>query len=474
MVQTLTISWDTPIQNDGSQQMTGYTLSYKKVSESTYTKITGVTSPYVLSGLTSGTNYDICIQSNCSPSCISEMLCTTALTNPDPTPTPTPSSTPTPTPTPTPTSTTIPPTATPTNTPTPTPTPSPTNDPNVLYELSSRMGTLSEVCGGGGTPMSIWYYGQSIQLGEVLYSDNGEIPTPVSNGYYYVAQYNTIYYVSNGQGNVANTVVCPTATPNVFEISGLYVDSTDQLVCDSPQFGPISISGYGLNIVDGISGFIGLSGALTSYLGADMWVKQRVGGVWYIRKYTRSGNSAFDSGGSTTVCVPGSTPVPTATATTPPQITVNIWGRQSTPYDDVTNNLQLIYQTYSAPNLGPLNYTTSGIQKALTDSGTFLVSPNVNAGANLNLGAFLRETDGICDYVGVNVNVFAEGSGFISSRFTDSTGSLLSTSGCSLQGTLNGVTIPISQSIDVYLTILPTGGCGGGGTAPLECLTTPH
>lgn len=139
MAQTLTISWGAPIQNDGSQQVTSYTLSYKKSTDSTYTKITGVTSPYVLSGLLGATNYDVCVQSNCS-SCISEVLCTTAITNSDITPTPTSTSTPTPTPTSTST-----PTPTPTMTATPTPTPTATPQPLYnVYEICGWTDTASQ------------------------------------------------------------------------------------------------------------------------------------------------------------------------------------------------------------------------------------------------------------------------------------------------------------------------------------------
>jgi hypothetical protein len=86
MAATLTISWGAPNNDNSSQQVTGYTLSYKKASESVYTKITGIlsgTTSYVLGGLNGGTNYDICVQSNCTPSCISEKVCTTKTTNAD-------------------------------------------------------------------------------------------------------------------------------------------------------------------------------------------------------------------------------------------------------------------------------------------------------------------------------------------------------------------------------------------------------
>jgi hypothetical protein len=119
MAQTLNISWTAPT---GGQLVTGYTIDYKKHIDTLYTKITGVTGTnYVLSGLTENTIYDVCVQSNCTPNCISEMtMCVTGVTNYDipPTATPTPTPTVTATPTVTPTSTGLPPTFTPTPTPT--------------------------------------------------------------------------------------------------------------------------------------------------------------------------------------------------------------------------------------------------------------------------------------------------------------------------------------------------------------------
>ncbi len=191
----------------------------------------------------------------------------------------------------------------------------------------------------------------------------------------------------------------------------------------------------------------------------------------YVRLYKRSGstNTLLPSG-TCISCLSINEPTPTPTPI--PQITVNIYGRQNTPYDAVSNNLQLVYQTYNT-TLGPVNNTTSGIQKSLIEGETFLVSPSVDAGGYLNLGAFLRVTDSTCDYLEVNVNVFAAGA-YSSSRFTNSAGSLLSDYGCGLQGSINGVSIPVSQSIDVYITPTSTGVCLGSALTPpgLECLNT--
>jgi hypothetical protein len=422
MAQTLTITWETPSTDNSPQQVTGYTLSYKKASENVYTKITGVTSPYVLGGLNGGTNYDICIQSNCTPSCISEKVCTTKTTNADPTPTPNSTSTPTPTPTPTPTSTSTPtPTPSPTSTGEPsTPTPTPTSTP--IPPTSTPFETILN----------------NIYVSDPLNSNPTEQDLTFA-----------IQDACDGDSNI-NTFLGGPATMTVYGSS----------ICDaSGMFDPDTI--IASEVTSG--GIIILRQSINNFGGS--------GGIklWY-RKFQRSVGvnvNMYTPIGGCLECG-----VPTPTATVPPQITVNIYGRQNIPYNAVSNNLQLVYQTYSS-TLGPLNHTSSGVQKSLIEGETFLVSPNVDAGGYLNLGLYLRETDGACDYLEVNVNVFAAGA-YLSSRFTDSTGSLLSDYGCGLQGALNGVSIPVSQAIDVYITPTSTGVCFGSSLIPpgLECLTT--
>ena len=492
MAQTLTITWNPPIQNDGSQQVNGYTLSYRKVGNSTYTKITGVTSPYVLSGLTSETNYDICVQSNCTPSCISEVLCTTATTNPDSTPTPTSTSTPTPTPTPTPTSTSTP-TPTPTMTATPTPTPTPTSNCVTSVQFEVDLGgqvRYVDCCGNteyanvGAGPEVI---NDCIQNGS-LYSVGASIrdisygSTPCS-------------CVSTPTSTPTSTPIPPTSTPFATILNNIYVsdpltsDPTEQDLtfaiqdaCDGDSNintflgGPATMTVYGSSICDASAMFDPntiIASEVTS--GGIIILRQLInnfggsGGnkLWY-RKFQR--DVGVDVNMYTPIEGCSECGVPTPTATVPSQITVNIYGRQNTPYDAVSNNLQLVYQTYYT-SLGSVNHTTSGIQKSLVEQDTFLVSPSVSAGGYLNLGLYLRETDGECDYLEVNVNVFTAGA-YLSGRFTDSTGSLLSDFGCGLEGSINGVSIPVSQAIDVYISPTATGICFGSALIPpgLECL----
>jgi len=424
MAQTLTITWDTPSTDNSPQQVTGYTLSYKKVGDSTYTRVTGVTSPHTLSGLNGATQYEICVQSNCTPSCISEVVCTTATTNADQTSTPTPTPTTTATPTPTPTST-----VTPTSTPTPTPTPTNTGEPSTPTPTPTS------------TPIPPTATPFATILNNVYVSDP-LTSTPTEQDLTLA-----IEDACEGNSNI-NTFLGGPATMTVYGSS----------ICDaSAMFDPSTIiqqdvtSGGIIIISQEINNFGGSGGLKTWYRKF-----QRAVGV-NVNLYTPIGGCS-ECG------------VPTPTATVPPQITVNIYGRQNTPYNAVSNNLQLVYQTYGS-TLGPVNNTTSGIQKSLIEGETFLVSPSVDAGGYLNLGAFLRETDGACDYLEVNVNVFAAGA-YLSSRFTDPTGSLLSDYGCGLQGSLNGVSIPVSQAIDVYITPTSTGVCLGSALTPpgLECL----
>lgn len=489
MPATLRISWSRP---SGCGSCT-FEYGYKLHNDSTY--ITGATpsgTVQIITGLQNAATYDVrlrtvapdldgvtgpirsrWIQSSvvtCDtqpPELNSPTQTPLPTATPTITPTPTATNAPTPTGTPTPTATSIP------NTFTPTPTATSTGGGTLLNSKYATSG-VSGVCGGSGTDVNIYFGGVSIQLGEVLYYyDN--LTGPVANGYYYVAAYNTIYHVTSGSGNVAETLYCPTPTPNVFEVNNLFIDVSAYAACNEPYFGPVTLSGYGTNISN-IIGFIEIPSIIQDYIGqSPMFVRQTyrptqgAEPITGVREYTRNGATASVNGAMGDCPPPNATPTPTPTATPIPQITVNIYGRQEVPYNVDTNNLQLVYSTSSSPNNN--NTTSSGIQKSTSEIGTFLVSPSINSGDYLNLGAFLREMDGICDYVEVNVNVFAHGA-FSSTRFSDSNGSLFSDYGCGLQGTLNGVSIPVSQSIDVYIRPTSTGGCGFMGNKPLECLSS--
>jgi hypothetical protein len=209
---------------------------------------------------------------------------------------------------------------------------------------------------------------------------------------------------------------------------------------------------------------------------AYMWVSQT--GITYnstlgsyVRLYKRNGStSVLLPSGNCINCLSINEPTPTPTAI--PLITVNIYGQLSgIPYDADTNNVQLIYQTYYAPTLGAIGYTTTGIQKSLTESGTFLISPSVNQGGNLNLGVFRRVQDGECAYREIRAHVFADDV-FSVTRFDDPTGALSTYSGIGQQGDIYGVSIPISsQSVDIYVTYVGT-DTQITNTPPLPCIVS--
>ena len=467
-----------------------------------------------VTGLTLHSTYFIYVEanrqvlgSNCNPLLTKQMIPITGIPTPTPTPTstptntPVPTATPTPTPivcsfdgtvvyglsgtaTPTPTNTTAPSPAT--YTPTPTPTPTPSCVTSVQFEVVSggdvryvdccgnteyaNVGAGPEVINGCIQIGSLFQVGASIT--DISYGSTScscvitptptSTLTPTATPYRIVA--NDLWVGDPGDVEFGDNTSCTHTSP----INAIY-DGVDAWlysatnICDATSVE-----------TDNALGFNWVSAEMSP--DQYIWISQT--GITYdstlgnyVRLYKRSGstNTLLPSG-TCINCLSINEPTPTPTPI--PQITVNIYGRQNTPYDAVSNNLQLVYQTYNT-TLGPVNNTTSGIQKSIIEGETFLVSPSVDAGGYLNLGAFLRVTDSTCDYVEVNVNVFAAGA-YLSSRFTNSAGSLLSDYGCGLQGSINGVSIPVSQSIDVYITPTSTGVCLGSALTPpgLECLNT--
>jgi hypothetical protein len=189
----------------------------------------------------------------------------------------------------------------------------------------------------------------------------------------------------------------------------------------------------------------------------------------YVRLYKRSGltNTLLPSGNCIN-CLNINDPTPTPTPI--PLTTVNIYGQLSgIPYNSTTNNIQLIYQTYST-TLSSIGSSFGGIQKSSTESGTYLLSLSVNQGANLNLGVFRRVEDGECAYREIRVNVFADGA-FSESRFDNSTGAILTNTGIGLQGTIYGVSIPIASPVDIYVTYVGE-SIQITDAPPLPCITS--
>jgi hypothetical protein len=439
--------------------LTNYTLmsGYSNILKRDFPKYVIVPDgTYYIKAVPSNLNDGGCVLSEINP--IRIQMPTTPTPTPTTTPTPTPSPTPIPTSTPTNTPNpcsfdanvvyglpaTLAPTAAPTNVPTSVPTNIPTNVPtNLPTNVPTNIPTNIPTDIPTATPTSL-------------------PPTPTPTPYRIVA--NDLWVGDPGDVEFGDNTSCTHTSP----INAIY-DGVDAWlysatnICDATSVE-----------TDNALGFNWVSAEMSP--DQYIWISQT--GITYdstlgnyVRLYKRSGstNTLLPSG-TCINCLSINEPTPTPTPI--PQITVNIYGRQNTPYDAVSNNLQLVYQTYNT-TLGPVNNTTSGIQKSIIEGETFLVSPSVDAGGYLNLGAFLRVTDSTCDYVEVNVNVFAAGA-YLSSRFTNSAGSLLSDYGCGLQGSINGVSIPVSQAIDVYITPTSTGVCFGSALTPpgLECLNT--
>lgn len=322
--------------------------------------------------------------------------------------------TPTPTPSPTPSQTSSPtpsPTPGPTPTPTPSPTPSPTPTPTPFRIVANDL-----------------WVGDS---GDVEFGDNT---------------------------SCAHT--SPINTTNGAVDAWLYSATN---ICDATSIE-----------ADSSLGFNWVLGDMTP--NAYIWVSQT--GIThnstlgsYVRLYKRDGStSTLLPSGNCINCLSINEPTPTPTGI--PLITVNIYGQLSgIPYDATTNNVQLIYQTYYAPTLNSPAYTTSGIQKSTTESGTFLISPSVNQGGNLNLGVFRRVQDGECAYREIRAYVFADDA-FSVTRFDDPTGAISTYSGIGQQGSIYGVSIPISsQSVDIYVTYVGT-DIQITNTPPLPCIVS--
>jgi hypothetical protein len=386
------------------------------------------------------------------------------------------------------------PTVTPTRpigTPPPTPTLTPTKSPNPLGVSSIMLSsgtTIADACTGA---TQTYFYSSTENFGvngTAIYTNtaltNPAMGSNSSIRYYYSMEYNTVYYINSSDGKKYHNVtdVCPTPTPVLFEVSNLYVDSTDALACGNAQFGPVTLWAYGTN-VSNISGFVWLPQIMTAYLGTDMYVRQTyrptqgAEPITQVRHYTRSGTGATVNGAVADCSNPTVTPSMTASPYIPPSFNVNVYARNGAPYDPDTNNAQVIYQFASQPT--SLMYTTAGIDKS--QSGSPLLSFTMTGGDYLNLGVFYRELDGLCEYKSIRANVFSE-SAFSLSRFSSSTGALntygdTAGGGCSTQGggsgTMNGISIPISQSIDVYITFGAT-SCNISGEIPLPCLSSGH
>jgi hypothetical protein len=208
---------------------------------------------------------------------------------------------------------TTPPTSPPTATPTVTgPTPTPTPVVTTLSNVTSG-NTLNQACAGGGN-ITLYFSGASIQIGESLYT-NSSLTNPVPAGYYYYPDYNTIYNVINGStGVVVSTPACPTATPlstflgydsSTGTLTGplavsLVDDDLGSTVCTNPEyvFGdgtggtvPWNFTVYGTTIMNATAIVLLSSGFRSELtLNAYFYVRQRISGVFYWRKFQLNGS----------------------------------------------------------------------------------------------------------------------------------------------------------------------------------------
>ena len=321
-------------------------------------------------------------------------------------------------------------TPTPSPTPTSTPTPSPTPSPSPTPTITSTISTLTP------TPTSTPY---RIVANDLWIGDSGDVEFGDDTSCAHTSPVNTVY------GGVDAWLYSAT---NICDATSIEADNSlgfNWVLEDMSENEYIWISQTGITY--------------NSTLGS------------YVRLYKRSGttNTLLPSG-TCINCLTINDPTPTPTPI--PLINVNIYGQlRGIPYSATTNNVQLIYQTYYAPTLGSIGYTTTGIQKDTTENGTFLTSISVNQGGVLNLGIFRRVQDGECAYREINANVFAGSEEFSSLRFTNSTGAILSDTGIGLQGNIYGVSIPISsQSVDIYVSYVGD-NIQITNTPPLPCLT---
>jgi hypothetical protein len=172
--------------------------------------------------------------------------------------------------------------------------------------------TLNEVCGVGAGTITLFVSGVSIQIGESLYT-NSSLTNTAPDGYYYYADYNTIYQVSGGQGAVESTPVCPTPTPTgtflgydftTGIVSGVIsislVDDDGVTVCTSPEYVigdgsggtvPWNFTVNGTNILD-TSEMVLLSSGFRAELTLNqiLYVRQRISGTFYWRKFQLNGS----------------------------------------------------------------------------------------------------------------------------------------------------------------------------------------
>ena len=132
--------------------------------------------------------------------------------------------------------------------------------------------------------------------------------------YYYSYDYNTIYYINDGEGRKYNnpTDVCPTPTPTTGTVINAIISTVSgQDACDGgdpdlSQFYTLTI--YGSNIVNA-SSIVSLPAEVLAYFSDNQqfWVKARSSGSFYWKKFILDGNispnQTSTASGSATICL---------------------------------------------------------------------------------------------------------------------------------------------------------------------------
>jgi hypothetical protein len=217
---------------------------------------------------------------------------------------------------------------TPTKTPTPTPTPTytPTSTPPSLPVGSTRIllssgTTVANAC--TGTTQSYYYQTPNPPTipsfgyeGKQIYTDPDLLtPAPGRQGhtvYYYSADYNTVYYVSDSEGRKYNAnTPCPTPTPTTGTVINAVVSYVDgETACNGGDYLDTfyTFTIYGSNIVNA-SAIINIPSALLADFttNQEFYVRGRSSSVFYWKKFILDGDpsggaSTATSSGAAVVC----------------------------------------------------------------------------------------------------------------------------------------------------------------------------
>jgi hypothetical protein len=357
------------------------------------------------------------------------------------------------------------------------------------YQVFSFSGTTGSQKGKTNTPIKFYESGGGNCFIPSPTPTNTPTPTITPTNTPTPTPTPTITPSNNGESTPFETILTNVYVSDAFNSSATEFDLSLAITeaCDGTSNinsvfglnGPATVTVYGSSICDASRMFNPNNLIKDDVQGLQMIILRQAinnfggsGGIklWY-RKFQRAGgvntNLFLPIGGCLECGVEPPPPEPI------PQTTVNIYGLQTVPYNENTNNVQLIYQKYTTQGLGSIGYTTTGIQKSTTESGTYLTSVTIDQGGNLNLGVFRRvHEDGECNYREITANVFSDTTPFSLDNFTVTTNAISTYTGCGLEGTINGVSIPISsQSVDIYVTFSDSlTDCGFTDTPPLPCL----